>query len=152
MEIDDFIVKEFTTDSGQKYAVGYSKEEFSEADLDAELASAEPDEINVQATSSGWVAVNWPFPTTHLRTGYKVNEFIGFEHSLPELGLRSIRLNRMDVPEEAIWKYMIQFVNDKGWGFEFKDESGDVYQITTIRNGSHFLMFRSGYPTIVAVR
>ena len=50
-----------------------------------------------------------------------------------------------------IYAYRINFYNSKGWHFTFKDESGDTYGITTIRNGWHYIDYNSDKPIMIGV-
>lgn len=47
--------------------------------------------------------------------------------------------------------YCLEFTNTKGWGFTFKDESGDEYRMSTVVNRTHILRYNSKRPNIVDV-
>lgn len=127
---DDYIVREFTSAQGNRYAVAHPK-------------SAVPaDEDGVASAGSGdsWVDVNWP------------DGFSSSLHPLPPEVI-DIGISEAQVWEYGgVWKYELGFTNTRGWGFKFRDATNDVYRVSTILNGWHYLLYNSSDPTITGVQ
>ena len=87
--------------------------------------------------SDDTVDVHWVYPSVHNPTSSAVRD----------LGISRAELSTGIAP----YSYKLDFWNTKGWGFYFRDASGDTYHCSTIRNGHHFIQYNSDHPTIVAV-
>jgi hypothetical protein len=127
---DDFIVKKFTSAQGNKYAVAYPKS----------AESTDEDEAASVGSGDSWIDVNWP------------NGFSSMSGFLPQ-DVLDIGISNASVFEyDLVWKYELAFSNTKGWGFKFKDATNDVYGVSTIINGWHYLLYNSSDPTIIGVQ
>lgn len=128
---DNHVVLFRTTDLGKSYEVGYPKEQgYCAGSLASELA-------NGPTTPPGYQALFWqPGGAGYISPGAEnigiVNGYVSHDRGV-------------------IYAYRINFYNSKGWHFKFIDESGDVYSITTIRNGWHYIDYNSDKPTICGV-
>lgn len=128
---ENHVVATRTTESGNQYEVGYPK-------LQGYSAESLADELsNGPAIPPGYQALNWE-PG---KSGYT------------SPGAESIGIANGYVSNDRgpIYAYRINFYNSKGWHFKFIDESGDVYNITTIRNGWHYIDYNSDKPIILGV-
>jgi hypothetical protein len=127
---DDFIIKEFTSAQGNKYAVAYPK------------SAGSKDEDRAASVGSGdsWIDVKWP------------DGFSSSSSPLPQAVI-DIGISDASVWEyNLVWKYEVGFTNTKGWGFQFKDATNDVYKVSTVVNGWHYLLYNSSDPTIIGVQ
>ncbi|KAJ0419593.1 hypothetical protein BJY00DRAFT_150951 [Aspergillus carlsbadensis] len=52
----------------------------------------------------------------------------------------------------VIWKYVLEIENNVNYTYEFTDESGDTYGLTTMVSGWHYVRYNSDQPTIVRVK
>ncbi len=132
-EVKDHLVISATNSSGGKYAIGYpTADGYSRDTLVDELQTA-------QATPAGYQALNW---VPGQQPGY----------TSPGAERIGIQQGYVSHDRGPIYAYRINFYNTKGWHFDFSDESGDVYRITTIRNGWHYIDYNSEQPIIIGVR
>lgn len=125
------VVLERTNDAGNRYAVGYPKlQGYSSDTLASELA-------NGPSIPPGYESLNWePGKSGYTSPGAE------------NLGIANGYVSHDRGP---VYAYRINFYNSKGWHFKFIDESGDVYNITTVRNGWHYIDYNSDKPIIVGV-
>ncbi|WP_199259724.1 hypothetical protein [Paracoccus binzhouensis] len=131
LDRDNHLVLSRTTDLGKTYEIGYPKQQgYAAASLADELAHG-------PTTPPGYQALCW--------------EPGGLGYTSP--GAENIGIVNGYVSHDrgAIYSYRINFYNSKGWHFKFIDESGDVYAITTIRNGWHYIDYNSDKPIICGV-
>lgn len=132
---EDFITREYTSENGDKFQVGYPKSAgYTEDNLDQLLDLMKTKGIISDSNDS--VTVNWPVPSTHNPTKQDV-QYIG--------------ISRAELSTGIGYDYKLDFWNTKGWKFYFKDGTGDIYSCTTVRNGHHFIQYGSNDPTIVEV-
>jgi len=61
------------------------------------------------------------------------------------------RYQLVDNGSSSYFRYTLGFTNTKGWGYSFRDESGDTYHVTTAKNNDHYVSFDSDKPIIVGV-
>ncbi len=133
-EREGFITREFSSRNGNKFQVGFPKSAgYTEGNLDAVVELVKSNGPVADST----VGVNWVYPSSHYPTSQAV-QGIGIDRAEVGTGV-------------APYSYKIDFWNTKGWGFYFKDASGDIYHCSTIRNGHHFVQYNSDKPTIVEV-
>jgi len=66
------------------------------------------------------------------------------------LGISEYKLEDYKDQPGMVWRYHLSFINSKGWGFAFTDESNDTYTCSTW-NGSHWIRYNSDHPIIVNV-
>lgn len=123
----EFITVEQTSASGEKFQVGYPKQE---GDTEKSLK-----ETVLTAGSYKDVKIT-PYNGSYLSQGALD---IGVKGAYIEVG-------------GTIYKYRVWFYNSKGWGFRFKDETGDTYKCSTVRNGWHYIDYNSSKPTMIGVK
>jgi hypothetical protein len=142
LSLDDHVVKEFTSVKGARFAVAYPKAVgYTVENLETDLTSfADGDEARVAVSDDSWIDVRWP-------VGF-VSGYPPMDQRVYDIGIADLAVDRYAI----VWKYKINFRNTKGWGFQFKDATGDVYRISTIWNGWHYLLYNSSDPTIVGVK
>ena len=131
-ENDSHLVIPGTSNSGQRFQVGYPKADgYSMNSLSEELATT-------LATPAGYQDLRW---------------VPGDQPGYTSPGAEGIGIVQGYVSHDRgpIYAYRINFYNSKGWHFKFIDESGDVYGITTIRNGWHYIDYNSDKPIIIGV-
>ena len=132
VENDNHLIISSTSDSGQKFQVGYPKDEgYAKETLSAELADS-------LAAMAGYQDLRW---------------VPGEQPGYTSPGAEGIGIVQGYVSHDRgpIYAYRINFYNRKGWSFKFIDESGDVYKITTIRKGWHYIDENSDKPIILGV-
>ncbi len=95
------------------------------------------EELDV-SSASGWVDVNWPAGSYHSPTIQAVQN----------IGISNVDMGYYSI----IWKYNLHFENTSGWGFQFKDATGDIYRCSTFRNAWHYILYNSKDPTIIRVK
>ena len=135
----DCIWKEFTNKNGKKFRVGYPKElGYTEENIDAEIAQKKESESEVNAS---WVSVYW-VPEENA-SWHKPKK------AVREKGIREYKLTKKT--RVTAYMYKLEFINTKGWYFDFMDESGDEYHIVTPRNGYHYINYNSTDPIIIKV-
>jgi hypothetical protein len=130
-ENDDHVICRATTVSGKAYELGYPKDEgYSKDALAGEISGQ-------MATPEGFQVLNW----------------VPGQEGYTSPGAEGIGIVKGYVSHDrgVIYSYRINFYNSKGWHFSFVDESGDVYKITTIRNGWHYIDYNSDKPIVVGV-
>lgn len=133
-EKEGFVIREFSTANNNKFQVGFPKSAgYTEKNLDEMLVLIKTNSPAAHDT----VGVNWLNPSSQYPTSQAIQN-LGIDRA--EIG-----------PGIAPYSYKLDFWNTKGWGFSFKDASGDIYQCSTIRNGHHFVQYNSNNPTIVSV-
>jgi hypothetical protein len=131
LDRDNHVALPRTTDLGKAYEIGYPKHQgYSAASLADELAHG-------PTAPSGYQALLWePGGAGYTSPGAEnigiINGYVSHDRGM-------------------IYSYRINFYNSKGWNFRFIDESGDVYSITTIRNGWHYIDYNSDRPIICGV-
>ena len=131
-ESDSHLIFSATSNSGQKFQVGYPKADgYAKETLSAELAG------DLDA-ASGYEDLRW---------------VPGQQPGYTSPGAEGIGITQGYVSHDRgpIYAYRINFYNSKGWHFTFKDESGDTYGITTIRNGWHYIDYNSDKPIMIGV-
>jgi len=78
----------------------------------------------------------------------------GTTWTIPGQEVQAIGISRyqlIDNGGSAVYRYTLGITNNAGWTFTFWDESGDSYDVATVRNGDHFVSYNSKKPIIVAV-
>lgn len=138
---EEYVILELTSENGNKFAVGYPKSEGYTLELVQSLTQKiqlDSQLINL-ASSDSYKDINWP-----------VNEDGYTSAEAKQIGITwgNVRRNNPTIPYE----YTVSFVNNKGWGFRFKDESGDTYFCTTLSNGNHTIWYNSKKPTMIGVK
>lgn len=135
VNLDDYITLEFTTSNGEKYQVGYPTDGGQdEESLRAELSKLDFSEKN----ASIYRELNCP------------PDEVGYvSPGAQAIGIANAYV--LSSSHATIYTYRLWFENTKGWGFDFKDDSGDVYGITTILNRWHYIDYNSPKPTMVGV-
>ncbi len=143
VNLDNYVVKEFTSANGAKFAVAYPKEAgYTTENLETGLDSfTDGDTVKVTSTDDSWIGVSWPLDFD--------SDSDGLDQQVIDLGISSSDL--YDYTGE-VWSYILHFENTKGWGFQFKDATGDIYKVSTILNGWHYLLYNSSKPEIVGVK
>ena len=117
--------------AGKKFSVGYPKADgYSQETLAAELESGQ--------AAAGYQDIRW---------------VPGEQPGYTSPGAAGIGIEQGYVSHDRgpIYAYRINFYNSTGWHFTFKDESGDTYGITTIRNGWHYIDYNSDKPIMIGV-
>lgn len=136
-ESNDHILVEFTSENGSTFEVGYPKSAgYTRENIEAEIAKS------IQKLSDS-------------NSGYQHLKWVPNGDSLTSRGAIDIGIfgGRVDKASSyIIYQYQIVFINTHGWGFTFKDESGDTYGCSTPRNGKHTVNYNSNKPTIIGVR
>lgn len=134
LSMEDYVVKEFTSTKGARFAVAYPKVGgYTVENLDG-------NEVRTAVSDDSWIDVNWPlgFSQSGLSLGQEV----------VDLGIDFAQVQTYSI----IWKYELFFTNTQGWGFQFKDATNDIYSVSTILNGTHYLLYNSDIPTIIGVK
>lgn len=133
-ETDSHVVLQVKDGDKVAYEIGYPKEDgYSVAALLSDLSGAN----GLTAAADGFKALNW-VPG-------------GSSYTSPQAEEIGITQGYVSHDRGPIYKYRINFNNNKGWHFKFKDESGDVYGCTTIRNGWHYIDYNSDHPIVIGV-
>jgi hypothetical protein len=143
LSLDDYVVKEFTSVKDERFVVAYPKAAgYTVENLETDLTSfADEDEARAAVSDDSWIDVHWPL-------GFFSGVYGFLDQKVFDLGIADVSVGYY----EAVWKYRLGFRNTKGWGFQFKDATGDVYRILTTINGWHYLLYNSSDPTIVGVK
>lgn len=126
------LVMELTSTHGHKYEVGYP----------IESGYTEKDILDLQSKQ---LQVNGAFLPVEWVPGAPRTSPSG---EVQKLGIKEGYVSQDRGP---VYEYRINFENSKGWGFDFKDQSNDVYSCTTIRNGWHYIDYNSDKATIIGV-
>ncbi|KAJ1334050.1 hypothetical protein MN608_04049 [Microdochium nivale] len=88
-----------------------------------------------------WVGVYWPVGDDSWKQ---------VSQAVRDIGISRYRLYFNGHPNA--YSYTLYFTNTKGWSFDFKDDSNDVYTVSTIINGDHYVKYNSDAPNINAVK
>ncbi|MDN4526489.1 hypothetical protein [Fictibacillus fluitans] len=64
-------------------------------------------------------------------------------------GITAYRL--ISNPFDSIYAYRLEFINTKNYDYYFRDASGDVYEVNTFRNGTHYVEYNSSAPNIIHI-
>ncbi|KZS87518.1 hypothetical protein SISNIDRAFT_460810 [Sistotremastrum niveocremeum HHB9708] len=141
--MSDITWNKTTSQNGAAFEFGTS-DKISSAKTGQE-ALLSPHEIagiqaNVKAAASTGVTVKWEVGDGKMKAT---------SQSVKDIGISEYALIKQS---NTVYTYRLDFTNTKGWGFNFKDESGDKYTVTTFRNGGHMLQYNSDKPTIVLVQ
>lgn len=127
---------EFVSENGNKYAIGYPKSEgYTKENLESHFNKV--DEKSLENSSS--------FKSINL----KVNENGYVSAEAQRIGLTFANVTSTNT---SVYDYKLLFVNNKAWGFHFKDESNDVYFCSTFKNCSHTVSYNSKKPTMIGVK
>jgi hypothetical protein len=122
--------KECMSEKGKKYEVGYLIQE----DL------LEADKLMEEAGKKDFgITVNWPV------------EDITWKNTTSEIERRAAITRYALYKYDGFYKYQLYFTNKEHYNYYFYDETGDMYQVNTFRNGDHFVRFNSDEPRIVYV-
>lgn len=136
-ETEEYIVVEFTNDSGNKYEVGYPKKAgYTKENIDAEIATANQ---NKSAPNAAYADICW-----------SVDGETYTSEEAKNIGIKSGYLTKSS--GATMYIYRVDFTNSKGWVFTFKDESGDTYDCYTFQNGNHYIDYNSSDPTMNGVK
>jgi hypothetical protein len=137
-ETEEYIVVEFTNDSGKKYEVGYPKAAgYTKENIEAEIANAnEKLKANASSDESTFQTLVWV-----------VNGDSTTSRAAIDIGIVGGYVDR-----DPNNKCQLNFANSKGWGFTFIDQTGDTYFCSTFRDGNHYVNYTSAKPTIIGVR
>lgn len=142
VEADSIQWTEGTSKNGVPFKFG-TKETENSTEMKSEAAMGEGGEV-LAAWSKSSVSVWWP------ATGETQDRKLKATTEVP--GITGYRLTDYLRPNhDPNWRYGLEFSNSRGWSFRFWDESGDSYNVLTIRNGHHFFLYNSNKPTIVSV-
>ncbi|WOE77024.1 hypothetical protein RZO07_16930 [Pseudomonas protegens] len=126
------VVIELSSRLGRKYEVGYPIEDgYTEKEV------LESFNANKKLAES-FLKVEWVPGAPQTSPSREVRE-------------RGIEAGYVSHDRGSIYEYRINFQNSKGWGFDFKDETDDVYSCSTIRNGWHYIDYNSDKATIVGI-
>lgn len=133
---ENFVVVEFVSKNGSKYAVGYP---IAEGYTNENIALAlQKSGENLHEVLSGYKTIKLiPDGESTISTEAK------------DIGIvsASVKTNNPIIP----YKYTLNFRNNKGYGFRFKDESNDTYFCSTFRNANHTIWYNSDKPIIIGV-
>ena len=99
------------------------------------------DDASIRILADNWTGVYWPVGDGK----WKITS-----PAVQGIGISRYRLYYNGNPN--LYDYTLDFTNTKGWGFNFKDEGNEVYSVSTILNGDHWLKYNSDHPTIIGVR
>ena len=131
-ETPSHVILQAATQTGNKYEIGFPKaRDYTANEIVAEAVALTGDARDFKKLQ--WV------PGEHGITSREAEEI-------------GIVTGYVSNDRGVIYSYRINFFNRKGWSFKFLDESGDVYEITTIRNGWHYIDYNSDKPTIIGVK
>lgn len=128
-----YLVVELVSAAGRKYEVGYPVDAGYTENEVAEHAGALS-----KGLSETFLAVNWIPGAAPVTPSVQVQN----------LGIAE---GYVSYDRGVVYNYRISFKNTKGWGFDFKDLTNDVYFCSTIRNGWHYIDYNSDDATIVGV-
>ena len=104
---------------------------------DEDLALVQPLRIDLEDFN---LVINWPVGDNSAKTtSSKVYD---------EAGISAYKLWEYN----GFWKYILEFENNVNYNFEFTDEEGDTYGVSTAVHGWHYVRYDSGKPTIVRVK
>lgn len=132
-----------TTKNGQSYAVGVGK---ASTDIKSELQAGlsefggpvlKPAHGEPEAFSIG---VNWPVADAFVATSTEVYDVAG--------------ISKYELKKNAWWNYYdycLWIDNNVNYTYSFQDETGDVYKLTTLIHGEHYVQYDSKKPTIIKV-
>lgn len=164
-ETEEYIVVEFTSDSGKqpeagstkarrgqrrggaasslpgkKYEVGYPRAAgYTKENIESEIAKANKKfKAKARNDAATYAPVLW-IPngaSTTSRAAIDIGIIGGYVYSGSGL----------------IYKCEVKFANDYGFYFTFIDQTGDTYLCTTTLRGTHSIFYNSDQPTIVGVR
>lgn len=135
-ETKDFILVEFVSQKGNKFEVGYPKSGgYTKKMLEVELKKSED---SLAGCSNNWKDILLP-----------VDKNGTISSDAEEIGIKSGNVTSNH--PSALYSYTLKFVNTTGWGFYFKDKTGDIYHCSTILNSSHTIFYNSDKPTMISV-
>ena len=138
-ETEEYIVVEFTNDSGKKYQVGYPKAAgYTVANINAELAAVKEEVKANSANKPGYVSINWIANGESTTSRNAVN-----------IGIVGGYVNQ---DTGVIYENQVNFSNNARWSFLFQDKTKDTYSCSTPRNGNHYIDYNSEDPTMIGVR
>lgn len=142
-ESETHVVVECTSGLGNTYEVGYPKAAgYTRENIEAELLRAgEMRKAGAADDAGAFSPVNWDAGGDSTTSRAAIRSGI--------VGGYVVFINPDPAP---LYRYVVNFANDGGWGFTFKDLSNDTYGCTTPRNGNHYFHYNSPAPTIVGVR
>jgi len=61
----------------------------------------------------------------------------------------SVNILRYRLYENSgVYSYVLEFTNNRHWLFHFWDQTNEVYEVETYRNGDHYLRYSSRSPAI----
>ncbi|WP_044797572.1 hypothetical protein [Bacillus cereus] len=127
---NNFIWKESKSEKGNEYQSGYSKDNSGEKKTENKLSSR-----------NFYVDVNWPVS--------KSDEWIVTSNEFSkETGITRYALYKQSF---SIYDYKLYFTVMQSGEYHFKDETGDVYSLTAIAFGDHYISYNSKKPNIVLV-
>lgn len=164
-ETEEYIVVEFTADSGKqpetgstkarrgprrgraasslpekKYEVGYPKAAgYTKENIEAEIAKANKKfKASARNEAATYAPVLWIAngPSTTSKEAIDIGIIGGY----------------VTAGSGLIYKCEVKFANDHGFYFTFIDQTGDTYLCTTTLRGIHSVSYNSDQPTIVGVR
>ncbi len=134
-ETDSHVILQVMDGDKVAYEVGYPKSDGYSADT---LLSNISETDQPRKADAAFAKLNW----VPGKEGY----------TSPQAERIGISQGYVSHDRGPIYEYRINFHNTKGWHFEFKDESGDVYGCKTIFNGWHYIDYNSEQPIIIGVR
>ncbi|RON15576.1 hypothetical protein [Pseudomonas frederiksbergensis] len=127
------IIVELSSKAGHKYEVGYPiKDGYTEEKILENIKSHE-------LQDSPFLSLQW---------------IPGAPQTSPSAEVQKIGIAAGYVSHDRgpIYEYRINFQNSKGWEFQFKDETGDIYPCNTTFNSWHYIDYNSDKATIIGVR
>jgi len=138
-ETDEYIVVEFTNDSGKKYRVGYPKASgYSKENIAAEIAATNEDPRAKAATGTKYVELEW-IPNGESKTS----------RAAINIGIVGGYVNQ---DTGVIYECQVNFSNSARWSFLFQDNTKDTYSCSTPRNGNHYIDYNSDDPKMIGVK
>lgn len=136
-ETEEYITVEFTSNSGNKYEVGYLKTAgYTKENIESDCLKKEN---NTALTDSDYKYLHW-VADGESTTSDEAHD-VGIE-----------RDGKVTIINGNVYTYRINFANYKGWGFTFRDETHDTYWCPTPHNGSHYVDYNSSKSTVNGVK
>ncbi|OAA63566.1 hypothetical protein SPI_03729 [Niveomyces insectorum RCEF 264] len=131
-----------TTKEGRSFAVGVGQPT-ADNTSDAAVVDAKGGPVGSHGDPEAFeMDVHWPVDGTEHITTSEVYDLAGLQAYKVE-----------EQPWYAPWfKYCLRIRNNVNYLYTFTDESNDTYDLRTVINGWHFLLYNSDQPTIVHVQ
>jgi hypothetical protein len=114
--------------NGKEYSIGYHKD-------------AEKLDTSLEKTPFNTTA-NWPPVFSSAPWIVQTSAFIG---------LTGISRYALDQRSASLYTYKLHFTNQVHYDYYFTDNSGDIYECNTFRNGDHYVRYNSDSPTIINI-